>query len=43
MIPGLTNMYAGSLLIIQQRVSSDGFRPSYDGRGRGMRSSRPLR
>ena len=32
-IPGPTNMYAGSLLIIQQRVSSDGFRPSDEGRG----------
>ena len=28
-------MYAGSLLIIQQRVSSDGFRPSDEGRGGG--------
>ena len=35
MIPGLTNMYANSLLISQQRVGSDRSRPSDEGRGGG--------
>ena len=35
MIPGLTTINASSLLISQQRVGSDGFRPSDEGRGGG--------
>ena len=36
MIPGLTTINASSLLISQQRVGSDGFRPSDEGRGGGV-------
>ena len=36
MIPGLTTINASSLLISQQRVGSDGFRPSDEGGGGGV-------